>query len=106
VSAPIQHPVVADMAAVMVAAWLMLVMLVISRSPAARNAKSRHRRTEATDDVPRPKTTNLLAIQRVLEDVAVIFLDPGRTGMAASGSAYGRAANPINHRAYPAIDTR
>jgi hypothetical protein len=34
-------------------------------------------RAEATDDVPRMKTMNLLAIQRVLEDAGVIFLDPG-----------------------------
>jgi len=32
-------------------------------------------RAESTDDVPRMKTTNLLAIQRVLEDAGVIFVD-------------------------------
>jgi hypothetical protein len=33
-------------------------------------------RAEGTD-VPRMKTTNLLAIQRVLEEAGVVFLDPG-----------------------------
>lgn len=36
-------------------------------------------RAESTDDVPRMKTTNLLAIQRVLEGAGVIFLDPGES---------------------------
>jgi hypothetical protein len=34
-------------------------------------------RAESTDDVPRMKTTNLLAIQRVLDEAGVTFLDPG-----------------------------
>ena len=32
---------------------------------------------ESTDGVPNMKTGNLLAIQRVLEEAGVIFLDPG-----------------------------
>jgi transcriptional regulator with XRE-family HTH domain len=34
-------------------------------------------RAESTDDVPRIQATNLLAIQRVLEEAGVVFLDPG-----------------------------
>jgi hypothetical protein len=34
-------------------------------------------RAESTDGVPSMKTGNLLAIQRVLEEAGVVFLDPG-----------------------------
>jgi transcriptional regulator with XRE-family HTH domain len=34
-------------------------------------------RAESTDGIPRMKTTNLFAIQRVLEEAGVVFLDPG-----------------------------
>jgi hypothetical protein len=54
-------------------------LAAIARSNAAstRSTVSWAQRAESRDDVPRMKTTNLLAIQRVLEEAGVIFLDPG-----------------------------